>query len=232
MKIRVISIALTLMMILSFMMMFTSCFKGNDRSETDNVYKQMIAISEIAKAYNSLEELVIDSDIVAFGKAKNVVGILGGRINSTFDFVISSVEKGNLKKNDIISVKFVGGKVLYRDYLIENREYFESTMPGFYDEEMELHGDEYIESFFYEVPNIKNGDQLVLFLSQTEYDDYYIVGSLRYGKFYYDKSKEEIYRILLLSCQEEENNVDEKEMVISIKEFKELIKSTKDISKP
>lgn len=232
-KITIIStISIILLVFTAFFLTEIVDKSAKVKANEPDIYGNIIAIGDLRVAYNSYEELVIDSDIVAFGEVKNVTSFMEDeRINSTFDFVINSVEKGGVNENDVIPVQFVGGTILYKDYLIGNKEYYESTMPGFMDKEIELYGDKYVESFFYEVPNIKEGDQLVLFLSPTGDGDYYIVGTQRYGKCYYDKARGEIYRVLLDSSQKAKNNSDKREMLMSIKSFKEMVKETKYISK-
>lgn len=206
-------------------------------SDKSVVYKYVTIEPDFAKWYDSYEDLIIDSDFIVFGTVKNVVSYMEDtRIFSKFDFLISSVEKGNLTANNIISVGTIGGKVLYKDYLSENREYFEAKLSSEYvDDEIKLHGEKYVETIFYGVPNVKEGEKLVLFLSPVDSNNnFYIVGSSYYGKFHYDKTKGEVYKTLIdvVSGQEIKSNSLKREMLIGVEELKEKISTTKSITKP
>jgi len=206
-------------------------------ADKSDVYRYITIEPDFAKWYDNYEDLIIDSDLIAFGTVKNVVSYIEDtRIFSKFDFLISSVEKGNLTANDTISVETIGGKVLYKDYLNKNRGYFEAKLSSEYvDDEIKLQGEKYIETIFYGVPNVKEGERLVLFLSPIDSDNnFYIVGSSYYGKFYYDKAKGEVYKTLIdvVSEQEMKNNSLKREMLIGVEQLKEKISNTKDIPKP
>lgn len=188
-------------------------------SGESDVYKYIKVDADFAKAYDSYDELMSDSEVVAFGTVKKVHSYIDdSRIVSKFDFDVSSVEKGSINKNDTISVETIGGKVTYSDYLTANKGYLEAkTSPEYVANEIKSYGSKYIESIFEGVPNIKEGDQLLLFLSmQDDNVSYYILGSSYYGQFYYDSEKEEIYKI-------KEDDPAKREMTISRDQFKEKL---------
>jgi len=122
-------------------------------------------------------------------------------------------------------VETIGGKVLYSDYLIANKEYLVAKKsPEYVANEIKSYGNKYIESIFEGVPNIKKGDQLLLFLSkQDDNVSYYILGSSYYGQFYYDSEKEEIYKI-------EKDVLTKRKMTISRGQFKEKLDKSIDNS--
>lgn len=237
---KVICISITSVMVLALLTVFIIIMDANSTrltADKSDVYRYITIEPDFVKGYDNYEDIIIDSDLIAFGTVKNVVSYVDGtRIFSKFDFLISSVEKGSLTANDIISVETIGGKVLYKDYLNKNREYFEAKLSSEYvDDEIKLQGEKYIETIFYGVPNIKEGEKLVLFLSPIDSNNnFYIVGSSYYGKFYYDTTKGEVYKTLIdvVSDQEMKNNSLKREMLIGIEQLKEKISTTKSITKP
>lgn len=204
-------------------------FKSNKLNKS-NKHKIIQAKADFVKIYHTYDELISDAEIVAFGTVNNVKSYIDNHlIVSKFDFKISSADKGNISVDEVVYVQTNGGKVKFADYLDDNKEYLEiKTSPEYIAKQKNLHGNEYIELIFERVPNIQDGDQLVLFLSKLDNNsNYHIVGSCYFGKFYYNEDNNEIYKEIIENSKNTKNTA-KKEMIITREDFKKKIQNSKD----
>ena len=173
-----------------------------EQSESETLTHTIYTHANFNKEY-TYDELIADSEIVAYGKVSDVTsyvekgGFFDGNIFSRFNFEIESVLKGNMDSSSI-SVLSQGGTVTFSEFFLGNEDDLSKKLAP---EEFEIqksalseNGSMKIEEIFAGAENIKDNDDLLLFLSYDYNENiYYIVGTSAFGKLNYDQEDDTVY---------------------------------------
>ncbi|MCM1245866.1 MAG: hypothetical protein NC293_09525 [Roseburia sp.] len=195
----------------------------------ENVYQTMIDRANLAVKFDSYDDVIAASEFVVTGTVQKIKSyIKDTRILSNFRFQVETANGGTVKPEDIITIFTIGGKVKFAEYAEQEREFLvANSSEEELEKEIALHGDEYMESVYEGVPNIQEGDELVLCLGasdENEGAEYYIVGTSCFGQFTYDKGTGMIYKTQV-EMQESGKRKLAKRMEIDEQEFWEKVEA-------
>ena len=221
--------------------------ESNETKENNNNDDYIViqgSMSYYTKYYNTIEDLIHDSSVIIKGKVINTTGIVNqnGTISTDLEIKIDSVLDGEIENNDIIKLRSRGGIIDYDNY-IKNVDTKILEKTGL--TETQNHPQK-IVNYADGIKQYEIGDSIILFLD--EYDSnieinpekfsendiknnnltenkYVIVGDTQ-GKFYYDKSTNEIFRYKLAEEINEATTFDansNKELKLNFEEFKNML---------
>ncbi|WBW97036.1 hypothetical protein [Oceanirhabdus sp. W0125-5] len=202
---------------------------NNYLNENDNnkIYKKISTEVDFAKAYDDFDSLLKDSSLVVSGKVKDLKSYITDfdAIYTAFELNIKDVFKGTVDEKKI-SIYTQGGSIPYGEYFASNEELFKIKLSeeafNQAKEDSINKADELVISTFANTENIEKNDSLLLFLNFDETENkYYIVGSIHYGKFFYDEENEEFYRL----NHEEKIGNKSKKLKIKVNAFKNKVKN-------
>lgn len=206
-----------------------SVSQNTDRDSTENIYQTLIDHADLAVNFDSYDEVIEASEFVVTGTVREVRSYMKDtRILSNFRFQVETASGGTIKPEDVITIFTIGGKVKFAEYAEHEREFLvANSSEEELEKEIALHGDEYMESVYEGVPNIQEGDELVLCLGESDENEgaeYYIVGTSCFGQFTYDKETGTIYKTQV-EIQENGKRKSTKRMEIDEREFREKVEA-------
>lgn len=202
----------------------------NDNDFTNQIdtetYQTISTEVDFAKAYDSFDLLLEDSSVVVSGKVEVSDSYVNdiGQILTDVDFMVKDVLKGNIEDKKI-KITAQGGSLTYEEYFAGNKELFKIKLSeeafNQAEEDSLKRANELVVCSFANTENIKKNETLLLFLNYNEKSKVYnIVGSVHYGKFYYDEANSEYYRL----DHEEEIGHKSKKLTIEVDELKTMAK--------
>ena len=179
--------------------------------------------ADLAKVYLDYESLAADAELIVKGSVSGVSSFCNTRsgIDSIVDVDVDQFLKG--QGTDVIQVYMLGGDVPSAEYYTVNSEKLQDKFtPDTVAQLMvSFSPQDTIKSTFMGVPNLKAGDQVILFLHYDSTINYYrCTGTSYSGQFYFNEAENTVYKII----------DGERSMSASLNDLKAVIQNAPDNS--
>lgn len=202
--------------------------KSWEEDTPEDIYKTESINADFAVTYDSYEDVVKASELVVTGEVKGIYAFFeNDRVISHYELKVQESSNETVKRDDVITIYSIGGKIKYSEYAKNFKEELLASMTKEeYDKLIEERGNSYIEDIFEGVPNLKIGDRVALCLGTSDEigeADYYIVGTSYYGQFMWDENENSVYKLNVEVLETNKRKYTQKDK-IALEDFKQKTK--------